>query len=108
MERQTPETAQPGEATKPVKIEEEYSLSIADAAAFLRELASSLQSGSTVEMGTAAQHIGINPQEPILLELSYKEYPKKMKKRLQINLEIEETQKLFAEQGARPKVGPLK
>ena len=100
------ETGTP-QATKPPKIEEEYSLSPADVAAFLQELANPLQKGSVIEMGTAAQNVGITPNQPIKLEIGYKEDPKKMKKKLQITLEIEEIQMPTAQQGARPKIGPI-
>ena len=82
--------------------EEEYPLSLAETSAFLRELADTLDRGGTVEMGLSQQKIQLHPEEPITLEISYKEDQKK--KKLEVELEIEEHFGAAGREGGRPTV----
>jgi len=84
-----------------IDIEEEYPISFAEAAAFLRELADTLERRGAVEMDLASGRVALNPDEPITLEISFNEDAKK--KKLEVELEIKEH---FAagKEGGRPKV----
>ena len=77
----------------------------AEAAAFLRELADVLERGKGIEMGISQQQIRLNPDEPVTLEISYREDPKK--KKMEVELEIKEHFGGAAKGAGRPKVGPL-
>lgn len=89
-------------AMGPLKFEEKHLLGPADLAAFIRGLADELARGDAVEIVTSAQQVGIILQEPLTLKISYKEDPKKMIKRLRIDLQIEEAPKFLARPGKRP------
>ncbi|MDF0590301.1 amphi-Trp domain-containing protein [Candidatus Methanocrinis natronophilus] len=84
------------------KIEEEYPISFTEAAAFLRELAGTLERRGAVEMDLAGGRVALNPDEPITLEISFKEDAKK--KKLEVELEIKEHFAVSAMEGGRPKV----
>ncbi|HII07028.1 MAG TPA: amphi-Trp domain-containing protein [Methanotrichaceae archaeon] len=88
---------------EPAKIKERYSLSLADAAAFFRELAQEMESNGVIEMGTPTQSISVAVQEPVPMEIGYKE--EKGRKKLKIKVEIEEKQVVFADPSGRPKIG---
>ena len=87
------------------RVQEERPLSFAEAAAFLRELADVLERGKGIEMGISQQQIRLNPDEPVTLEISYREDPKK--KKMEVELEIKEHFGGAAKGAGRPKVGPL-
>jgi len=67
---------------------EEFPVSRADAAAFLRELADQLENGELVEISTAQRRIQLMAHEPLNLEISYREDQKK--KKLEVELEVKE------------------
>jgi amphi-Trp domain-containing protein len=87
------------------KVKEEYPLSFAEAAAFLRELADTLEKGSKIEMGLSQQQIQLVPDEPITLEITYREDPQK--KKLEVELEIKEHFGPAGKGVGRPTVGPV-
>lgn len=70
------------EKDKTNRVREEYPLSFAEAAAFLRELADTLEKGSNIEMDLSQQQIKLLPDEPITLVITYREDPKKKKWKL--------------------------
>lgn len=76
-------------------------MSFAEAAAFLRELADTLERRGAVEMDLASQRVTLNPDEPITLEISFKE---DAKKKLEVELEIKEHFGAAGKKGGRPKV----
>jgi amphi-Trp domain-containing protein len=80
----------------------EYPLKFVEAAAFLRELADTLEKGGKVEIDLAQRQIQIDPDEPVTLEISYKEDAKK--KKLEVELEIKEHFGAAGEEGGRPTV----
>ena len=84
---------------------EEYLLSFAEAAAFLRELADTLEMESNIEMGLSQQQIQLAPDEPITLEISYREDSKK--KKMEIELEIKEHFGSTDKVGGRPTLRPI-
>jgi amphi-Trp domain-containing protein len=87
------------------KVKEEYPLSFAEAAAFLRELADTLEKGSKIEMGLSQQQIQLVPDEPITLEITYREDPQK--KKVEVELEIKEHFGPAGKGVGRPTVGPV-
>ncbi len=70
------------------RLREEHPLSFAEAAAFLRELADVLERGGDINMAISQQQIQLAPDEPVTLEISYREDPKK--KKMEVELEIKE------------------
>ena len=88
------------------RVREEYPLSFAEAAAFLRELADSLEKGSDIEIGLSRQQIQLVPDEPVTLEITYREDPKK--KKMEIELEIKEHFGSVGRGAGRPTVGPAR
>jgi len=88
--------------SKEGEIEAEYPLKFAETAAFLRELAETLEKGGLVEIDLAQRQIQLNPDEPVTLEISYKEDAKK--KKLEVELEIKEHLGAAGEEGERPTV----
>jgi len=90
------------EEKKSKEVEVEYPLKFAETAAFLRELADTLEKGRMVEIGLAQRQIQLNPDEPVTLEISYKEDAKK--KKLEVELEIKEYFGAAGEEGGRPTV----
>ena len=87
------------------RVKEEYPLSFAEAAAFLRELADSLEKGSKIEMGLSKQQIQLAPDEPITLEITYREDPKK--KKIEVEMEIEEHFGSAGKGAGRPTLRPV-
>lgn len=85
---------------------EEFPVSRADAAAFLKELAEQLEKSDNLEVSTGQRRIQLMVQEPINLEIDYKVDNKK--KKLEIELEIKEYlgRPSSASSVARPVVGP--
>lgn len=96
------EKAKAGKGSDVIDIEEEYPVSFAEAAAFLRELADTLERRGAVEMDLAGGRVALNPDEPITLEISFKEDGKK--KKLEVELEIKEHFGAAGKEGGRPKV----
>lgn len=92
----------PKEEKKSKEVEVEYPLKFAETAAFLRELADTLEKGEMVEIDLAQRQIQLNPDEPITLEISYKEDAKK--KKLEVELEIKEHFGAAGKEGGRPTV----
>ncbi len=86
------------------RVREEYPLSFAETAAFLRELADTLEKGSKIEMGLSQQQIQLSPDEPITMEITYREDPKK--KKIEIELEIKEHFGSAGKGAGRPTLGP--
>ncbi len=84
------------------EIEEEYPLNFAETAAFLRELADTLESGGTVDMGFSQRQVQLRAEEPVTLEISYKEDAKK--KKIEVELEIKEHFGAAGKEGGRPEV----
>lgn len=84
------------------EVEEEYPLNFAEAAAFLRELADTLEKRDMIEIGLSQRQIQVNAEEPITLEISYKEDAKKRK--LEVELEIKEHFGATGKEGGRPTV----
>jgi amphi-Trp domain-containing protein len=104
-----PQGSQPGseptsEKDKRNRVREEYPLSFAEAAAFLRELADTLKKGSKIEMDLFQRQIQLAPDEPITLEITYREDPKK--KKMEVELEIKEHFASAGKRAGRPTVGP--
>jgi len=87
------------------KVREEYPLSFAEAAAFLRELADTLEKGSKIEMGLSQQQIQLAPDEPITLEITYREDAKK--KKMEVELEIKEHFGSAGKGAGRPTLKPV-
>ena len=84
---------------------EEFPISRADAAAFLRELADQLEKSDTIEVNTGQRRIQLAAHEPLNLEIDYNEDTKK--KKLEVELEIKEYFGRAAASGAaRPTAGP--
>ena len=83
----------------------EYPLSFAEAAAFLRELADTLVKGSRIEMEISQQQIQLAPDEPITLEITYREDPKK--KKMEVELEIKEHFGSAGRGAGRPTLKPV-
>ncbi|MCR3883776.1 amphi-Trp domain-containing protein [Methanotrichaceae archaeon M04Ac] len=96
------EKAKAGKVSDVIDIEEEYPVSFTEAAAFLRELADTLERRGAVEMDLASQKVTLNPDEPITLEISFKEDAKK--KKLEVEVEIKEHFGASDKEGGRPKV----
>jgi amphi-Trp domain-containing protein len=96
------EKAKAGKGSDVIDIEEEYPVSFTEAAAFLRELADTLDRRGAVEMDLASQKVALNPDEPVTLEISYKEDAKK--KKLEVELEIKEHFGASGKEGGRPTV----
>jgi amphi-Trp domain-containing protein len=94
------------EKDKTNRVKEEYPLSFAEAAAFLRELADTLEKGSNIEMGLSQQQIQLLPDEPITLEITYREDSKK--KKMEVELEIKEHFGSAIRGVGRPTVGPAR
>ncbi len=67
--------------------------------AFLRELADSLEKGGMIEVDLAQKHVMLTPEEPITLEISFKEDAKK--KKLEVELEIKEHLGAAGKEGGR-------
>ena len=106
-----PQGSKPGseptsENDKRNRVREESPLSFAEAAAFLRELADTLEKGSRIEMGLSQQQIQLAPDEPITLEITYREDPKK--KKMEVELEIKEHFGSAGKGAGRPTVGPAR
>lgn len=97
-----PEEEKAGKGSDVIDIEEEYPVSFTEAAAFLRELADTLDRRGAVEMDLASQKVALNPDEPVTLEISYKEDAKK--KKLEVELEIKEHFGASGKEGGRPTV----
>ena len=91
-----------GKGSDVIDVEEEYPIGFAEAAAFLRELADGLERRGAVEMDLAGGRVALHPDEPITLEISFKEDAKK--KKLEVELEIKEHFAPSAMEGGRPKV----
>lgn len=100
---QSMQTMAPAPTPEPAKLKEQYSLSLADAAAFFQELAKELESGGVIKMGTPTQSISVAVQGPVPLEIRYKE--KGARKRLKIEVEFVEEQTVFAAPSRRPTIG---
>ena len=83
-------------------LQEEHSLSFSEAAAFLRELADVLERGGDIKMAISQQQIQIIPDEPVTLEISYREDPKK--KKMEVELEIKEHFGKAASGAGRPRL----
>lgn len=88
------------------RVKEEYPLSFAEAAAFLRELADTLEKGSNIEMELSQQQIQLLPDEPITLEITYREDPKK--KKVEVELEIKEHFGSAGRVAGRPTLRPAR
>jgi amphi-Trp domain-containing protein len=97
-----PEEEKTEEEKKSKEVEVEYPLKFVEAAAFLRELADTLEKGGKVEIDLAQRQIQLNPDEPVTLEITYKEDAKK--KKLEVELEIKEHFGASGKEGGRPTV----
>ena len=84
------------------EIEEKYPLNLAETVAFLRELADTLERGGTVEMSFSQRQVKLKAEEPVTLEISYKEDAKK--KKIEVELEIKEHFGAAGKEGGRPEV----
>ena len=87
------------------RVKEEYPLSFAEVAAFLRELADTLEKGSGIKMEISQQQIQLAPDEPITLEITYREDPNK--KKMEIELEIKEHFGSAGRGAGRPTLRPV-
>ncbi|HOO54377.1 MAG TPA: amphi-Trp domain-containing protein [Methanothrix sp.] len=87
------------------RVRQEYPLNFAETAAFLRELADTLETGSKMEMEISQQQILLAPDEPITLEITYREDPKK--KKMEIELEIKEHFGSAGRGAGRPTLKPV-
>ncbi len=101
-EKKTEEEKKPEEEKKSKGVEVEYPLKFVETAAFLRELADTLEKGGMVEIELAQRQIQLDPDEPVTLEISYKEDAKK--KKLEVELEIKEHFGAAGKEGGRPTV----
>ena len=84
------------------RLKEEHPLSFAEAAAFLRELADALERGGAIKTAISQQQIQLVPDEPVTLEISYREDPKK--KKMEVEMEIKEHFSKEAVGAGRPRL----
>ncbi len=71
----------------PGEFEQEFYLTSSEAANMLRELAQEIEKGSRVEAATSSWALGVNPMQPIKLEVQYKP----INKELEIQVKLKET-----------------
>jgi amphi-Trp domain-containing protein len=76
-----------GSPTGPEEFEQEVYLTNSEAATLLRELAQEIEAGGRVEASASSWSLGVNPMQPIKMELQYKF----RKKELEIQLKLKET-----------------
>ena len=69
------------------EFEQEFYLTNSEAATLLRELAQEIETGSRVEAATSGWSVGVNPMQPIKLEVQYKPG----KRELEIQVKLKET-----------------
>jgi amphi-Trp domain-containing protein len=73
-----------GSPSGPGEFEQEQYMTNSEAANLLKELAKEIEAGGRIEMVTDSWSIGVNPMQPIKLEVQYK--PEKMELEIQIKL----------------------
>jgi amphi-Trp domain-containing protein len=76
-----------GSSSGSVEFEQEFYMTNAEAVVFLRDLAQEIETGGRVEVNSDVWSLGINPMQPIKLEVQYK--PRK--KELEIQVKLKET-----------------
>ncbi len=76
-----------GSPKGPGEFEQEFYLTSSEAATLLRELALEIESGGRVEAVTSGWALGVNPMQPIKLEVQYKPG----KRELEIQVKLKET-----------------
>ena len=76
-----------GSPTGPEEFEQEVYLTNSEAATLLRELAQEIEAGGRVEASASSWSLGVNPMQPIKMELQYKF----RKKELEIQLKLKGT-----------------
>lgn len=85
------------------RAKDEFRLSFIETATFLRELADVIEKGGNIETDIAGQKIQVRPDEPITLEISYREDPKK--KKMEIEFEIKEHYSASGKTSGKPSLG---
>jgi amphi-Trp domain-containing protein len=73
-----------GSPSGPGEFEQEFHMTNSEVAAVFRELAQEIEAGGRVEASTNAWSIGVNPMQPIKLEVQYK--PSKWELEIQVKL----------------------
>ncbi|HUS75615.1 MAG TPA: amphi-Trp domain-containing protein [Methanothrix sp.] len=76
-----------GSPTGPEKFEQEFYLTNSEAATLLRELAQEIEAGGRVEASASTWSLGVDPMQPIKIEVQYKF----IKKELEIQVKLKET-----------------
>ena len=76
-----------GSPSGSVEFEQEYYMTSTEAATLLRDLAQEIEAGGRVEANAGAWSLGVNPMQPIKLEIQYK--PRK--RELEIQVKLKET-----------------
>lgn len=73
-----------GSPSGPGEFEQEFYMTNSEVAVLLRELAQEIEAGGRVEASSNAWSLGVNPMQPIKLEVQYK--PGKREMEIQVKL----------------------
>jgi amphi-Trp domain-containing protein len=73
-----------GNPSGPGEFEQEFYMTNSEAANLLRNLAQEMEAGGRVEAITSSWSVGVNPMQPIKLEVQYK--PSKREMEVQVKL----------------------